>query len=88
MRPALLLLLLLAGCNQRPRQWDAFVYPDFEGSDAYEKIAGFKSFELCQSAALTRIRQLPDANKAAYECGYMCRYEPDMKINVCKETRD
>lgn len=84
----LLALLLLAGCDDRPRQWDAFVYRDFERSDAYEKIAGFKSFKLCQAAATDRIRSLPQPDQAAFECGYMCRYDPNMKINVCKETRD
>lgn len=81
-------LLASAGCDDRPQQWDAFIYPDVAGSDRFETIAGFKTFELCRTAARDRIRQLPQAGLAAYECGYMCRYDSTMNINVCRETRD
>ena len=81
-------LLTVLGCDDRPRQWDAFVYPDAEGSEFYETIEGFRSFELCRQAALNRIGQLKMQDKAAYECGYRCRHDPQMKIHICKETRD
>jgi hypothetical protein len=81
-------LLLIAGCDDRPRQWDAFVYPDMEGSESHETIAGFKTFELCRSAALARIAQLPNPTEAGYDCGYMCGYNPRSQSRVCKETRD
>ena len=79
---------LLFGCDSRPRQWDAFIYPDFEGAHDYETIRGFKSFELCRDAAQNRIQQLPEPSRAQYECGYKCEYRPGMDINICKETRD
>lgn len=79
--------LLLAGCDDRPKRWDAFVYPDFNGSETFETLVGFKTFEQCQSAAINRIAQLPTPEKADYECGYMCRYDPQMQLNVCKETK-
>ena len=79
--------LLLAGCDDRPKHWNAYVYPDFEGSEKYETIAGFKSLEYCRWAATKRIEQLPTPDKADYECGYMCRYDPQMQMNICKETK-
>lgn len=80
--------LALVACDDRPRQWDAFVYPDSEGSDAYETIEGFRSLELCRKAAENRIRQLKEPEKADYECGYQCRFDPDWGISVCAKTGD
>lgn len=75
-------------CDDRPRQWDAFVYPDRNDLSISETIAGFKTFELCQRAAINRLRSLPDPDDGDYECGYMCEARPDLGgINVCKETR-
>ena len=42
------------------REWDAFVYADFEGSQNFERISGVKIFELCQQAAMDRIRTLTE----------------------------
>jgi hypothetical protein len=85
---ALWLAILLAACDNRPKQWDAFVYPNIEGSDNFERISGFKTFELCQQAAIDRVRSLPEPEKAAYECGYMCGRNPDFpEFETCKETR-
>lgn len=86
--PSIALLALgLAACDDRPKHWNAYVYPDFEGSEEYETIAGFKSLEYCRWTATKRIEQLRQPEKADYECGYMCRYDPQMQINVCKETK-
>jgi hypothetical protein len=82
------LLLLLVGCEDQPQQWDAFVYPDTNHRYKFEKIAGFKSFELCHQAAINKLRTLPNPNGGDFECGYMCG--PDYRnpgMNVCKETR-
>lgn len=87
MRFGIAAIILLAGCNDRADQWDAFVYP---GDDllTHEEIRGFKSFELCQKAAQQRLRSLRPEGGGDYECGYRC--EPlsagsDMKL--CEETR-
>ena len=82
------LTLAIVACDDRPRQWDAFIYPDSEGSEKFVRISGFKTFELCRDAATDRIQSFPEPEKAAYECGYMCRFEPTYGMNVCKETRD
>ncbi len=87
MKRVLLFITLLAGCDSRPDQWDAFVYPDADNLLVDETIRGFKTFELCQQAAISRIRSMPSPDNASYECGYRCEYRPDWDVNVCKETR-
>lgn len=83
---ALVLLLGLAACDDRPRQWDAFIYPDFESSQAFERIDGFRSLELCRKAATDRIHNLKDPEKASYECGYRCGYDASWQTNICAKT--
>lgn len=85
-RAAALLLLSLAGCDQRPDQWDAFIYT---GDDflTHEEIRGFRTFELCQQAALDRLRaERPDGG-GDYECGYRCGPVEGLSGNLCEETR-
>lgn len=80
-------LLLFTGCDDRPAQWDAFVYP---GDDllSHEEIRGFVSFELCQEAAQQRLRALRPDGGGSYECGYRCGpLTPDSETRICKETR-
>lgn len=79
-------LVLVAGCNNRPDQWDAFIYP---GDDlmAVDTVRGFKTFELCQEAAIDRLRDVRPDGGGSYECGHKCEYRADIDINVCKETR-
>lgn len=87
MRAAAILLLFLAGCDSRPDQWDAYVYP---GDDLveFEEIKGFKTFELCQEAAIDRLRIVRPDGGGDYECGYRCALSPKYGyLNVCKETR-
>ena len=83
-----LVVLALASCDDRPNQWDAFIYSNDPSNDPLERIEGFKSFELCQKAAISRIKSLPDPSSAYYECGYKCRFEPKYDMSICKETRD
>ena len=85
---ALLAALVLAACDKRPKQWDAMIYPNANDLSKYEAIRGFKSFELCQQAAIGRIRSLHEPEDADYECGYMCGADPRYPgLNVCKETK-
>jgi len=79
------LALAVLGCDDRPDQWDAFVYT---GDDLLtnETIRGFKSFELCQQAAIDRLRSARPEGGGDYECGYKC--EPTASgSNICAETR-
>ncbi len=86
--PLALFALSTAACDNRPDQWDAFVYPDRDDLTKHEEIAGFKTFELCQQAAIGRLRSLSDPDAGDYECGYRCEPRADLDgINVCEETR-
>lgn len=84
--PAAIFLLLLSACSSGP--WDAFVYDDAENLDQSETLVGFGSFEECQQAAIDRLREKQAADVGTYECGKDCRWDPVLKVNVCKETRD
>lgn len=87
MKKALPLLLLMSACDNRPTQWDAFIYPDAQ-SDGLNRISGFKTFELCQAAAQDQIARLPQPEKASYACGYKCGPHPDHpEVESCKEKR-
>jgi hypothetical protein len=80
-------LLLFTGCDDRPAQWDAFVYP---GDDllTHEEIRGFVSFELCQDAVQQRLRSLRPDGGGDYECGYQCEaLAPGHTSRLCEETR-
>ena len=82
------LALAASGCDARPDQWDAFVYPDRNDTWVKEEIPGFKTFELCQQAAINRLSQLPDPDQGDYECGYRCAPDPEFGgMKLCKETR-
>ena len=87
LRGIALALLLLTGCDDRPDQWDAFVYPGNDLID-YEVIRGLKTFELCQVAAIDRLQSLRPDGGGDYECGHKCRpLAPGNDINICAETR-
>lgn len=87
-RFAPLALALLLGCDDRPKEWTAWVYPNANDLTFSESLVGFKSFEQCQEAAIGKLRSYSKPDAGTYECGYMCRYEPRFGTNVCKETRD
>lgn len=77
----------LTGCDNRPDQWDAFIY--FEGVQSPEyQIRGFKTFELCQAAAQRELLKHGSGAGSDYECGYKCGPSSDYGgLNVCEETR-
>lgn len=87
MKYAVIIFLILAGCDNRPDQWDAFVYPADDLIE-YEAIRGFKTFELCQVAAIERLRSMRRDGGGGYECGYRCGPLGSAgDMNICKETR-
>lgn len=88
MRLALALTaLLLAGCDDRPKVWTAWVYPDAPDLTKSVKLEGFKTFEQCQSAALNTLTAFVPDGTGDYECGYQCRYDPGSDLSTCAETR-
>ena len=85
---AALALLALAGCDDRPDQWDAFLYNESDdGSVTEYTIEGFKTFELCQRAAQSELLRHGKGPTQDYECGFKCEYRPGMDLHVCEETR-
>lgn len=80
-----LTILALVGCDSRPDQWDAFVYPG-DNLLTHVTIRGFKTFEQCQEAAIERLRSVRRDGGGDYECGYKCGPATD-GLSVCKETR-
>jgi hypothetical protein len=66
------------------------VYLEDGGVEPYQSILGFKTFELCQQAGQEAVNRLPEAvrDKAYFDCGYQCRFEPKYGTTICKETRD
>jgi hypothetical protein len=90
MKPAIGLLaifIFLVSCDKRPDQWDAFIYPDATNLTVNDTIRGFKTFELCQQAAINRLRASNRADKGDYECGYKCEPYGHYGIYRCAETR-
>lgn len=80
--------LALAACDQRPDEWDAFIYPSADNLTVHEEISGFRSFELCQQAAIEHLRHHHDANAGDYECGHKCGPAPGgLGGRLCSETR-
>lgn len=77
------------GCDDRPDQWDAYIYsPSDDGSISEFTIRGFKTFELCQQAAQSELLRHGRGENQDYECGYKCGPNADFGgLNVCKETR-
>lgn len=90
MNPKLLVVGLagisIVACDERPDQWDALVYADAKNLDAVEINRGFKYFELCQQAAIERLRSKPNPD-GDYFCGYMCGPNGNYGgRHICKET--
>jgi hypothetical protein len=76
---------VLAACDNRPDQWDAYIYT---GNDllTHETIRGFKTFEFCQRAAIDRLHSVRPDGGGDYECGYKC-VPSAYGGNICAETR-
>lgn len=81
------LFLLLAGCDDRPEQWDAYITYS-EDRERSEVIQGFKTYELCRSAALARIEAEGASETGYFECGYKCGFNRQYGMKLCKKTRD
>jgi hypothetical protein len=64
------------------------VYPNENDLTVFEQLPGFRTFEQCRAAADYVLKLKNPHGGGTFECGYMCRYDPEMQLNVCKETRD
>ena len=85
---ALVPMLALLGCDQRPDYWTAFVYPNGADLGTHFEMQGFKSFEHCQQSAINAIRGFKQTPISTYECGYKCEAGAGLGgVKLCKETR-
>ena len=83
-----LVFLLLAGCDDRPGEWSAIIYPDRNNRTRFSVTPRFKTFSYCREAALERMRELQIEKTGDYECGFRCDPNSDPhRMNVCQETR-
>jgi len=80
-------LAILAACDQLSGSWQAWVYPNPDDERVAISLAGFRTFEQCQQAAIGELRRQPDPDKAGYKCGRSCRWDEASRTNVCKEIR-
>ncbi len=86
--------LLLCACSESS-DWTAFVYPNIDKIPDADKaqnfiIGSFKTFELCQSAAIERLRYISssDGKQGDYQCGLKCSVRAEYGgILICKEKR-
>ena len=87
-RPFVLVLLLLAGCDDAPGEWSAIVYPDRTNRTHFDVTARFKTFAYCREAAIERMKAIQVGAGGDYECGFQCELSGDPhRMNICKETR-
>jgi hypothetical protein len=87
LRRLAVLFLLLASCDDRPDQWDAYITYS-EDPERSEVIEGFRTYELCRSASLARIEAEGASETGYFECGYKCGFKPGYPQKICKESRD
>lgn len=82
-------LAALVSCDDRPDQWDAYLYNESDdGSITEYTIKGFKTFELCQRAAQRELLMHGKGPVQDYKCGYKCAFSERFGgLNVCEETR-
>jgi hypothetical protein len=67
-RSAAFLLLMLAGCDDTPGQWSAYVYPDARDGSKWTRTDRLKNEGMCKQAAEESIAALPEPKKASYRC--------------------
>ena len=87
MRHLAFIFLLLGSCDDRPNQWDAYITYS-EDPERLEVIEGFKTYELCRAASLSRIEAEKASETGYFECGYKCGFKSGYPQKICKESRD
>ena len=68
-RPATLVVLpLLASCDDTPGKWSLYIYPDARDAKNWQRTDSFKTESMCKRAAEESIARLPDPKKASFQC--------------------
>lgn len=60
--------LMVAGCDDTPGKWSAYVYADARDHEHWERTDRFKTEGMCKRAAEESIAALPNPAKAGYRC--------------------
>lgn len=85
--------IFAVSCGGSQGRWTAFVYPPGASTQEvrHAVYGDYETFEHCQAAAIAALRDsppLPGAQEVgSYECGRACRYDVDMDLYVCDQTR-
>jgi hypothetical protein len=91
MKKGLILLFLLAGCDQGV-EWNGWVYPNGGDLTRDVPIGKFSSLEECRTSARTLLANFniydgEEKIEGDYECGFKCKPDTEMGgINVCEKT--
>ena len=80
-------LVALAACDERPKDWTAYVLPNPDRMESGVHIRGLKDFETCRRAAIDVMVKLGGADVGIFECGYDCHYSRSYRTQICKEMR-
>ena len=81
-------LLLLAGCDDRPGGWSAIVYPDRTDRTKFVVTPRFTMLSYCLEAAKEKMNAIQINGHGDYECGYNCEeYGDPHRMNVCEKIR-
>jgi hypothetical protein len=83
-------VLMLAACDPRPNEWNAYVYPDDSRKNHEFILRGFASFEACSMAAKEVLIWFEaEDSTGTYECGFKCGpYKGLADLDVCRETKE
>ncbi len=85
--------LAAVSCGGSQGRWTAFVYPPgVSAQEVRHAVYGdYDTFEHCQAAAIAALRDKPPVpwseEVGSYECGLACRYDVDVDMYVCDQTR-
>ena len=83
----LMLMLVLAGCNDLPGEWSSIVYPDKTDRTKFLVTARFKTLNYCLTQALDQMKAIQVSTGGDYECGRNCGVSGDPhKGNICEEV--
>lgn len=81
-----IVMLAVEACDDRPRTWKSFVYPNAANMDYVISTDGFQDFESCQMSAVDTLHDMGAAS-GDFACGYRCGLQAGSGVEVCKEKR-
>ena len=78
----------LAGCDKRPNEWNAYVYPRGISGDHFI-VRGFATYQACETASHQLLGWMNQQHGTSeFECGYKCGpLNGEVDLDICKETQ-